>query len=56
MIDIQPHPDGAVLPVRAQAGARRPGLRGEQNGALKVALDMPEDFWQEFIEQQSEKA
>ena len=26
------------------------------NGALKVALDMPEDFWQEFIEQQSEKA
>ncbi|MGE4602046.1 MAG: rod shape-determining protein [Planctomycetota bacterium] len=26
------------------------------NGALKIALDMPEDFWQEFIEQQSEKA
>ncbi|NRA76099.1 MAG: rod shape-determining protein [Planctomycetes bacterium] len=26
------------------------------NGALKIALDMPEDFWTEFIEQQSEKA
>ena len=38
MIDIQPHPDGSVLPVRAQAGARRPGLRGEQDGALKVAV------------------
>ena len=38
MIDIQPHPDGAVLPVRAQAGSRRPGLRGEQDGALKVAV------------------
>ncbi|MEC9477213.1 MAG: rod shape-determining protein [Planctomycetota bacterium] len=26
------------------------------NGALKIALDMPEEFWKEFIEQQSEKA
>lgn len=26
------------------------------NGALKIALDMPEDFWKEFIDQQSEKA
>ena len=38
MIDIQPHPDGSVLPVRAQAGSRSPGLRGEQDGALKVAV------------------
>ena len=38
MIDIQPHPEGALLPVRAQAGSRRSGLRGEQNGALKVAV------------------
>ena len=38
MIDIQPHPDGAVLPVRAQAGSRRCCLRGEQDGALKVAV------------------
>ena len=26
------------------------------NGALKIALDMPEDFWQEFIEEQSQEA
>ncbi|MGE4619946.1 MAG: hypothetical protein AAEJ04_09095, partial [Planctomycetota bacterium] len=26
------------------------------NGALKIALDMPEDFWKEFIEKQSENA
>ena len=38
MIDIQPHPEGALLPVRAQAGSRRSELRGEQNGALKVAV------------------
>ena len=38
MIDIQLHPEGALLPVRAQAGSRRSGLRGEQNGALKVAV------------------
>jgi uncharacterized protein YggU (UPF0235/DUF167 family) len=38
VIDIQPHPEGALLPVRAQAGSRRSGLRGEQNGALKVAV------------------
>jgi len=38
VIDIQPHADGAVLPVRAQAGSRHPGLRGEQDGALKVAV------------------
>jgi len=38
VIDIQLHPEGALLPVRAQAGSRRSGLRGEQNGALKVAV------------------
>ncbi|MDE0960586.1 MAG: rod shape-determining protein [Planctomycetota bacterium] len=26
------------------------------NGALKIALDMPEDFWQEFIEKQETQA
>ena len=36
MIQLQPHPDGVVLPVRAQPGARRSMLRGEQDGALKV--------------------
>ena len=27
-----------ILPVRAQAGARSNGIRGEQNGHLKVAV------------------
>jgi uncharacterized protein YggU (UPF0235/DUF167 family) len=32
------HPEGVVLGVRAQPGASRAGLRGEQNLALKVAV------------------
>mgnify|MGYP000280094562 CR=1 FL=1 len=38
MIDLKPHPEGALLPVRAQAGARRNELRGSQGGALKVSV------------------
>jgi len=38
MIAIEPHADGAILPVRAQPGARRNALRGEQEGQLKVAV------------------
>ncbi len=38
MIDLQPHADGAILPVRAQAGARRNEIRGPQQGALKVCV------------------
>ena len=38
MIDLQPHADGVVLPVKAQAGARRNALRGEYQGALRVAV------------------
>jgi uncharacterized protein YggU (UPF0235/DUF167 family) len=38
MIGLEPHPQGTVLPVRAQAGARRNGLRGEQAGQLKVSV------------------
>lgn len=38
MIELQPHPAGVVLPVRAQPGARKNELRGEQSGALKVAV------------------
>lgn len=38
MIDLQPHVEGVVLPVKAQPGARVNALRGEQNGALKVAV------------------
>lgn len=33
-----PHPEGVLLPVRAQPGARSSGIRGEQDGALKVAV------------------
>jgi uncharacterized protein (TIGR00251 family) len=41
MIALVDHPEGCVLPVRAQPGARRPGVQGEQNGALKVAVSAP---------------
>ena len=38
MIDLQAHPEGTVLPVRAQPGARRNEIRGEQDGMLKVCV------------------
>ena len=38
MILLSDHPEGVVLPVRAQPGASRSGLRGEHNGALKIAV------------------
>jgi uncharacterized protein (TIGR00251 family) len=38
MIDLQPHADGTILPVRAQPGARRNEIRGEQEGMLKVCV------------------
>jgi uncharacterized protein (TIGR00251 family) len=41
LISIQEHREGWVLPVRAQPGARRTGVVGEQNGALKVAVAAP---------------
>jgi uncharacterized protein len=41
MIVITDHPEGCVLPVRAQPGARRSGVQGEQAGALKVAVTAP---------------
>ena len=41
MIDISDHPEGCVLPVRAQPGARRAALVGEHAGALKVAVTAP---------------
>lgn len=41
MIAIADHADGCVLPVRAQPGARRAGVQGEQAGALKVAVTAP---------------
>ena len=41
MIAITEHPEGCVLPIRAQPGARKAGILGEQAGALKVAVTAP---------------
>lgn len=41
MIAITEHADGCILPVRAQPGARRNGVQGEQNGSLKIAVTAP---------------
>jgi uncharacterized protein (TIGR00251 family) len=41
VITIGEHAEGLVLPVRAQPGARKNGVLGEQAGALKVAVTAP---------------
>ncbi|MFW6124767.1 MAG: DUF167 domain-containing protein [Pirellulales bacterium] len=41
MIGLRPHQLGTLLPVRAQPGARRNELRGEQDGRLKVCVTQP---------------
>ncbi|MBN2473300.1 MAG: DUF167 domain-containing protein [Pirellulales bacterium] len=38
MIDLQPHAEGTILPVRAQPGARHNEIRGQQQGMLKVCV------------------
>ncbi len=40
-ITITAHADGATLAVRAQPGARKNAVVGEQAGALKVAVTAP---------------
>ena len=40
-ITITPHAEGATLAVRAQPGARKNAVLGEQAGALKVAVTAP---------------
>lgn len=40
-ITISTHPEGALLAVRAQPGAKRNAVLGEQAGALKVAVTAP---------------
>ena len=40
-VAISEHPEGCVLPVRAQPGARKAGVKGEQGGALKLAVTAP---------------
>ncbi len=41
MIAIGEHPEGSILPVRAQPGARKAGILGERAGALKVVVGAP---------------
>lgn len=41
MIQVSEHAEGCVLPVRAQPGARRNAIVGEQGGALKIAVTAP---------------
>jgi uncharacterized protein len=41
MISLAPHADGVILPVLAQAGARRNAILGERAGALRVAVTAP---------------
>ena len=40
-IAITPHSEGVLLAVRAQPGAKRNAVLGEQAGALKVAVTAP---------------
>jgi uncharacterized protein (TIGR00251 family) len=41
MIRLETRTDGVVLAVRASPGARRNEIRGEHDGALKVAVAQP---------------
>jgi uncharacterized protein (TIGR00251 family) len=41
MIQITDHAEGLVIAVRAQPNAKRAGVIGEQNEALKVAVTAP---------------
>jgi uncharacterized protein (TIGR00251 family) len=41
MIEVDEHAEGCVLPVRAQPGARKAGILGEQAGLLKIAVTTP---------------
>jgi uncharacterized protein (TIGR00251 family) len=41
MIHLTDHAEGIILPVRAQPKARRPGVQGEQAGALKLGVSAP---------------
>ena len=40
MIALGDHAEGLILPVRAQPGARRAGVRGEKNGALDAEFTL----------------
>jgi uncharacterized protein len=38
MLALEARPEGTILPVRAQPGARRNEIRGVQDGMLKVCV------------------
>jgi uncharacterized protein len=38
VIELEPHPEGTILPVRASAAARSNEIRGEQDGMLRVSV------------------
>ena len=38
MIDLTAHPEGVLVAVRAQPGARANAIRGVHNGMLKIAV------------------
>jgi uncharacterized protein len=40
---LEERPDGIVVPVRAQPGARRSAIVGLHDGSLKVAVTAPPD-------------
>jgi hypothetical protein len=41
VIALTDHPGGVLVTVRAQPGARKAGVLGEQAGALKLAVTAP---------------
>jgi uncharacterized protein (TIGR00251 family) len=41
VIELADHPEGVLVPVRAQPGARKNAVLGEQAGALKLAVTAP---------------
>jgi uncharacterized protein (TIGR00251 family) len=41
MIAFGSHPEGTVVPVLAQPGAKRNAILGERGGALRVAVTSP---------------
>jgi len=43
MITITEHPEGCVLPIRAQPGAREARIVGAHAGSVKIAVTAPAD-------------
>ena len=38
MIDLQDHAEGVVIPIRANAGAKRNEIGGEHDGLLRISV------------------